>query len=143
MADRKIDPLVLRRMFEEGKTYREIATYFNVTISGVQQAAEKMGLRRQTVSHKKYIPWTVDVEHRQTGPITNLRNLSKVAQGQQVPLAKLNTGLRWATRLYEDGLDIDYDRTIGFYERPANEDNWHIKMVLKDVGEALKPSQSQ
>ncbi|GAA3536715.1 hypothetical protein GCM10022419_015660 [Nonomuraea rosea] len=140
MANRIIDPLELRSMIEAGKTYKEIATHFGVTIGGVQQAAERLGLvRRITVSHAKYIPWSVAREHGQTREITNLRSLSRVAQGHPVPLAKMNTGLRWATRLYDAGLDIDYTKERGFFERPAEEPDWHIRMVLEDVRAALQP----
>ncbi|GII83359.1 hypothetical protein Ssi03_13490 [Sphaerisporangium siamense] len=132
MANRRIDPLELRRMVEAGKTYREIAHHFNVSVSGVQQAVERIGMQKKALSHKKFIPWTLDKEHVHTGPATSLRNLSKVAQGAQVPMAKLNTALRWAYRLEEAGLDIDYTPEAGFFEKPAKEPS-HIHMVLQDV----------
>lgn len=137
MANRQIDMLQLRRMIEAGTPYREIAERFQVSVGGVQQAAERLGLQKKNLRHDKFIPWTVIKDHNQTGPVTSLRSLSKVAQGQQVPLAKLNTALRWATRLHDDGLDIDYNKESGFFERPADKDSWHIAMVLADVNQAL------
>ncbi|MEU7830320.1 hypothetical protein [Nonomuraea sp. NPDC049129] len=137
MADRQIDRQVLRQMIEAGETYQAIATHFRVSVGGVQQAVEAIGLQKKTLSHKKYVPWTVLREHSQTGPITALRNLSKVVQGQSIPLAKLNTALRWATRLDEANLDIDYDRDKGFFEKPADGDS-HIGMVLAEVRVALQ-----
>lgn len=127
-------------MVEAGTTYPEIAAHFGVTVSGVQQAVERIGLQKRTLSHKKYIPWRVLREHSQSGPATSLRRLSKVAQGGQEPMVKLNTALRWATRLEESDMDIDYDPDLGFYERPADKDDWHIHMVLQDVREALQSS---
>lgn len=134
---RVIDPLELRRMVEAGHTYKDIAKHFNVTVSGVQQAAERAGLTRKALSHKEFIPWVVAPEHRHSGPATNLRNLSMVAQGRDIPLAKLNTSLRWATRLLDNNLDIGYDRTRGFTEKPADMHNWHIRKVLIKLHEAL------
>jgi hypothetical protein len=138
MAQRVIDPQELRRMVEAGKTYPEIAAHYNVTVSGVQQAVERIGLQKKALSHKKFVPWRVQREHSHSGPATSLRRLSSVSQGRQVPLEKLNTALRWATRLYEDNLDIDYDENTGFFEKPAEEPDWHIRMVLDTVREALK-----
>ncbi|MGN9782831.1 hypothetical protein ACTMTF_15470 [Nonomuraea sp. ZG12] len=137
MANRLIDPLELRRMIEAGKTYREIADHFKVSVGGVQQAVERIGMQKKSLSHRKFIPWRVAKEHGQSGPVTSLRNLSKVAQGQQIPIVKLNSALRWATKLDEADLDIDYDRDTGFFEKPADKSNWHIRMVLEDVKEAM------
>lgn len=132
MANQRIDDLELRRMVTQGKTYREIAAHFSVSVSGVQQAVERIGMQKKTLSHKKYIPWTVTKEHGHSGPATCLRTLSKVVQGQQVPIAKLNTALRWAYRLSEAGLDIDYTPEAGFFEKPAG-NPWHINAILEDV----------
>ncbi|MEO3862654.1 hypothetical protein [Acrocarpospora sp. B8E8] len=137
MANQRMDPLELRKMLEAGKGYREIAEHFNVTVGGVQQAVERLGRQKKNLRHDKFIPWTLAKEHGQTGPVTSLRNLSKVAQGQPIPLTKLNSALRWATRLQEAHLDIDYSRDDGFFEKPADETNWHIQMVIEDVRSAL------
>ncbi|WP_093886501.1 hypothetical protein [Streptosporangium canum] len=136
MVNQRIDSLELRRLVEAGRTYREIATHFNVSVSGVQQAVERIGLQKKTLSHKKFLPWTLAKEHGHSGPATSLRNLSKVAQGQQVPIAKLNTALRWAYRLHDGDMDIDYTPEDGFFEKPAS-DPWHIRMVLEDVQRAV------
>lgn len=138
MPNQIIDPIELRRMLEAGKSYREIATHYNVTLGGVQQAVERIGFQKKTLSHKKFLPWRVLRDHSQSGPATALRNLSKVSQGQQIPMVKLNTGLRWATRLVEGGLDIDYTQESGFFERPAEESDWHIRMVLEEVRQAMQ-----
>jgi hypothetical protein len=132
-----MDPLELRKMLEAGKGYREIAEHFNVTVGGVQQAVERLGRQKKYLRHDKFVPWQLAREHGQSGPVTSLRNLSKVAQGQPIPLTKLNSALRWATRLMEAHMDIDYSKDAGFFEKPADEANWHIKMVIEDVRSAL------
>ncbi|MER5643993.1 hypothetical protein [Streptosporangium sp. NPDC002524] len=137
MANRQIDPLELRRMVESGTNYSEIAQHFGVSVGGVQQAVERIGLQRRNLRHDKFIPWKMAKEHNQSGPTTSLRQLSRVAQGQPVPLAKMNSALRWATRLHDAHLDIDYNEETGFFEKPADEASWHIKMVLDDVDRAL------
>ncbi len=78
------------------------------------------------------LPWKLRREHSQTGPATNLRNLSAAAQGRTVPKDKLNTALRWANRLVDGGLDIAYDPEHGFQEVPA-EGSSHIGRVLAEV----------
>jgi hypothetical protein len=138
MANRVIDDLELRRMVEAGKSYREIAEHYNVTVSGVQQAVERIGLQRQSLSHKKAVPWQVAKAHLHSGPATSLRHLSRVSQGQEVPLVKVNTALRWATRLVDAGLDIDYTPETGFFERPADKDAWHIRTILRDAQQAME-----
>ncbi|WP_371784643.1 hypothetical protein [Streptosporangium subroseum] len=137
MGNRQIDPLELRRLVESNVTYPEIAAHFGVSVGGVQQAVERIGLQKKNLRHDKFIPWKVSKDHNQSGPVTSLRQLSRVTQGQQVPLAKLNSALRWATRLHEAHQDIDYDPESGFFERDADEADWHIKMILDDVDQAL------
>ncbi|WP_214411079.1 hypothetical protein [Sphaerisporangium fuscum] len=136
MANLKIEPLELRRMVEAGRPYREIAGHFDVSISGVQQAVERIGLQKKSLSHKDFLPWTLAKQHRHSGPATNLRVLSNVAQGKAVLEVKLNTALRWAARLCREGLDIDYSSDTGFFERRAIGERWHIAMVLDTVDRA-------
>ncbi|MFI6319737.1 hypothetical protein ACIBG8_19540 [Nonomuraea sp. NPDC050556] len=138
MANKKMEDDELRLMFEAKTPYRDIARRYNTTVAGVQSAAERLGFQRKNLRHDKFIPWDeIAVEHRQSGPITSLRNLSKVSQGQAIPITKLNSALRWAVGLEENNLDIDYDPERGFFEKPAGEP-WHIKMVLEDVREVIE-----
>ncbi|SNS38683.1 hypothetical protein SAMN05216276_1008183 [Streptosporangium subroseum] len=137
MGNRQIDPLKLRSFIEAGTPYREIADYFHVSVGGVQQAVERLGMQKKNLRHDKFIPWQMAKEHSQSGPVTSLRILSKVAQGQQVPLVKLNSALRWAVRLHDEDLDIDYTKETGFFEKPADKAGWHIAMVLEDVNSAM------
>lgn len=140
-ASRRIDPLVLRRMVEAGYPYKEIAEHFGVTVSGVQQAAQRYGIRRQrqSLDHRRYIPWTLEAEHRHSGPATNLRRLSALAYGREIPLDAANTALRWANTLVEEGLDIRYDPKIGFYTQPATSNGeWHLKKIVDEVNAKIK-----
>lgn len=60
---------------------------------------------------------------------------SAAAQGRRVPKERLNTALRWANRLVDNGLDIAYDPEMGFHEVPAGDDS-HIARVLAEAREA-------
>ena len=79
------------------------------------------------------IPWKPTGPTCQSGPATNLRNLSAVAQGAAIPQVKINTAVRWARRLVDGGLDIDYDPEHGFREVPAPEGGGHIAAVLAEA----------
>ncbi|MDF5755856.1 helix-turn-helix domain-containing protein [Spongiactinospora sp. TRM90649] len=132
MAGRKarIDRAELARLVAEGWTVRRIAEHFGVSESGVLQAKRSAGLARPMLDHGAAIPWTVRREHVQSGPATNLRNLSAVAQGGAVPAEKVNTALRWARRLIDAGADVTYDPERGFTEIPASREGSHIAVVL-------------
>lgn len=142
MANQKIDEEELRKLLRQGKTYPEIARIYGMSVGGVQQAVERIGYTRTNLSHSKFVPWRVTKEHNHTAPITNLRSLSKVAQGLKVPLTKLNTAIRWASRLVDSNLDIDYSRESGFFEKPAQEPEWHIRMCLDEVRKAMQSPSS-
>ncbi|RBQ20468.1 hypothetical protein DP939_11880 [Spongiactinospora rosea] len=139
MAGRRaqIDRQELSRLVAEGWTVRRIAEHFGVSESGVLQAKRAAGLARPTLDHRAAIPWTVKREHVQSGPATNLRNLSAVAQGGSVPPEKVNTALRWAQRLIDAGSDVTYDPVAGFTEVPAAPDDSHIAGVLARARQAL------
>ncbi|MEU9885926.1 hypothetical protein [Sphaerisporangium sp. NPDC051011] len=132
-----IDREELRRLVATGRSNAELAAHFGVTESGILQAKRTAGLAKPMLDHGRAIPWKLKRAHNQTGPATNLRNLSAVAQGGHVPQAKINTALRWARRLAESGLDVGYSYEDGFYERPA-EGASHIEAVLNDALRALE-----
>ncbi|WP_433496840.1 hypothetical protein ACQP1K_17820 [Sphaerimonospora sp. CA-214678] len=132
----RIDHEELARLAAEGWSNAELAAHFGVTESGVLQAKRAAGLSRPMTDHSRALPWKLRREHSQTGPATNLRNLSAAAQGRRVTKEKLNTALRWANRLVDDGLDIAYDPEHGFQEVPAAGSS-HIGRVLAEVREAI------
>ncbi|MFC4585688.1 hypothetical protein [Sphaerisporangium corydalis] len=137
-----IDRDELRRLVGKGRSNAELAAHFGVTESGILQAKRTAGLAKPMLDHGRAIPWKLNRAHNQTGPATNLRNLSAIAQGGDVPPTKVNTALRWARRLVDGGLDIAYDHETGFHETPAAETS-HVRSVLEDALEALREREPQ
>lgn len=135
MAGRKarIDRAELARLVAEGRTVAELAAHFGVTESGILQAKRAAGLAKPMLDHGRAIPWKLKRAHYQSGPATNLRNLSAVAQGANVPQVKINTAVRWARRLIDAGLDVGYDQERGFVEVPAGPDGGHVAAVLAEA----------
>ncbi|WP_169945139.1 hypothetical protein [Microbispora sp. H11081] len=138
----RIDQEELVRLAGEGWTNARLAEHFGVTESGVLQAKRAAGLSKPMTDHSRALPWKLRREHSQSGPATNLRNLSAAAQGRRVPVDKLNTALRWASRLVDNGLDIAYDPERGFHEVPAAADS-HIARVLAEARDAADGSAAQ
>jgi hypothetical protein len=126
----RIDREELERLVGAGRTVAELAAHFEVTESGVLQAKRATGLSKPMLDHRRAIPWKLNREHNQTGPATNLRTLSTLAQGGDVPQVKINTALRWANRLVDTGLDITYTPETGFQEIPAPKDGGHLTALL-------------
>ncbi|GGK49326.1 hypothetical protein Ppa06_62530 [Planomonospora parontospora subsp. parontospora] len=114
-----IDHEELRRLAGQGLSNAELAARFGVSESGILQAKRAAGLSKPMLDHSRAIPWKLNRAHTQSGPATNLRNLSSAAQGRTIPPEKLNTALRWADRLVSAGLDVAYDPELGFREVPA------------------------
>ncbi|WP_214411249.1 hypothetical protein [Sphaerisporangium fuscum] len=132
-----IDRDELRRLAGEGWSNAELAGHFGVSESGILQAKRAAGLAKPMLDHSRAIPWKLNRAHNQTGPATNLRNLSAVAQGGAVPQVKINTAVRWARRLVDGGLDVAYSPEAGFSEVPAGGAS-HVRSVLNDALEALR-----
>ena len=132
----RIDQEELARLAGEGWTNARLAEHFGVTESGILQAKRAAGLSKPMTDHSRALPWKLRREHSQSGPATNLRNLSAVSQGRRISRDKLNTALRWANRLVDNGLDIAYDPERGFHEVPAG-DASHVARVLAEAREAL------
>ncbi|MEV0143940.1 MULTISPECIES: hypothetical protein [unclassified Nonomuraea] len=132
-----IDRGELARLVAEGWHVRELAAHFGVSESGVLQAKRAAGLVKPTLDHGRAVPWKVSREHIQSGPATNLRNLSAAAQGKPPASERLNTALRWAQRLVDAGLDVAYDPVEGFREVPAGAGRSHVAGVLAEAREAL------
>ncbi|MEV4454590.1 hypothetical protein [Microbispora sp. NPDC049633] len=131
----RIDQEELVRLAGEGWTNARLAEHFGVTESGVLQAKRAAGLSKPMTDHSRALPWKLRREHSQSGPATNLRNLSAASQGRRVPKDKLNTALRWASRLVDNGLDIAYDPEQGFHEVSAGDDS-HVARVLAEARDA-------
>lgn len=132
-----IDQEELRRLAGQGLSNAELAARFGVSESGILQAKRAAGLSKPMLDHSQAIPWKLDRAHNQSGPATNLRNLSSVAQGRAIPTEKLNTALRWAGRLVAAGLDVSYESGRGFGEVPASGEDWLVARVLAEARRAL------
>lgn len=133
----RIDRAELARLVTDGWSVQRIAEHFGVSESGVLQAKRATGLAKPMLDHSGAIPWKLSREHTQSGPATNLRNLSALAQGRELSPEKVNTALRWAQRLVDGGLDISYSPETGFQEIPAAPES-HVAMVLAAAREALE-----
>ncbi|MEU4830942.1 hypothetical protein [Streptosporangium sp. NPDC023615] len=136
-----IDPEELRRLAGQGLSNAELASRFGVSESGILQAKRAAGLSKPMLDHSRAIPWKLDRSHNQSGPATNLRNLSAVAQGRVIPAEKLNTALRWAARLVDGGLDVSYEPGRGFAEIPASPQDWLLARVLTEARRALESTE--
>ncbi|MGW3342465.1 helix-turn-helix domain-containing protein [Nonomuraea rubra] len=132
-----IDREELARRVAEGMSVQELAAHFGVSESGVLQAKRAAGLARPMLDHSAALPWKLAREHAQSGPATNLRNLSAAAQGKPPAAERLNTALRWAQRLVDAGLDVRYDAAGGFTEVPAAPQGSHVASVLAAARKAL------
>lgn len=133
-----IDRDELVRLVAEGRSVQELAAHFGVSESGVLQAKRAAGLARPMLDHSRALPWKLAREHAQSGPATNLRNLSAAIQGRPPAPERLNTALRWAQRLVDSGLDIGYDPATGFMEITPGSDGSHVATVLEAARKALK-----
>ncbi|GHH69196.1 hypothetical protein GCM10017673_19290 [Streptosporangium violaceochromogenes] len=133
-----IDQEELRRLAGQGWSNAELAARFGVSESGILQAKRAAGLSRPMLDHSRAIPWKLRRAHNQSGPATNLRNLSSVAQGRAIPSEKLNTALRWAERLVSGGLDVAYDPEEGFTEIPAPPAGSLVGALLAEAREILE-----
>ena len=136
-----IDHEELRRLAGRGLTNAELAARFGVSESGILQAKRAAGLSKPMLDHSWAIPWKLNRAHNQSGPATNLRNLSSVAQGRAIPAEKLNTALRWAHRLVSGELDIAYEPERGFFEIPASPEGSLVETVLGEARRALEAAQ--
>jgi hypothetical protein len=116
---------------------QELAAHFGVSESGVLQAKRAAGLAKPMLDHSTAVPWKLARAHAQSGPATNLRNLSAAAQGKPPAPERLNTALRWAQRLVDAGLDVRYDEVEGFSEVPASPAGSHVAVVLAAAREGL------
>lgn len=132
-----IDRAELARLVAEGMSVQELAAHFGVSESGVLQAKRAAGLAKPMLDHSAAVPWKLARVHAQSGPATNLRNLSAAAQGKPPAAERLNTALRWAQRLVDAGLDVRYDAAEGFSEVPASPGGSHVAGVLEAARKGL------
>ncbi|NRQ36423.1 hypothetical protein HII36_31995 [Nonomuraea sp. NN258] len=133
-----VDRAELARLVAEGMSVQRLAAHFGVSESGILQAKRAAGLAKPMLDHGWAVPWKLDRVHAQSGPATNLRNLSAAAQGKPPASERLNTALRWAQRLVDAGLDVRYTPGEGFSEVPAPPDGSHVAAVLDTARKALE-----
>ncbi|NUP24650.1 MAG: hypothetical protein HOZ81_53085 [Streptomyces sp.] len=132
-----VDRAELARLVAGGMSVQELAVHFGVSESGVLQAKRAAGLAKPMLDHSAAVPWKLARVHAQSGPATNLRNLSSAAQGKPPAAERLNTALRWAQRLVDAGLDVRYDVAEGFSEVPASPAGSHVASVLEAARQGL------
>ncbi|WP_345564511.1 hypothetical protein [Nonomuraea rosea] len=133
-----IDRKELARLVTAGMSVQELAAHFGVSESGVLQAKRAAGLAKPMLDHSGAVPWKLTRAHAQSGPATNLRNLSAAAQGKPPAAERLNTAMRWAQRLVDAGLDVRYDAAEGFSEIPAPPEGSHVANVLAAARKGLE-----
>jgi hypothetical protein len=133
-----IDRDELARLVDQGMSVQDLAAHFGVSESGVLQAKRTAGLAKPMMDHSAAVPWKLARAHSQSGPATNLRNLSAAAQGRPPAAERLNTALRWAQRLVDAGLDVRYDADEGFSEVPAAPSGSHVAAVLEAARKGLE-----
>lgn len=142
MRLRRIEPDELKRRIEAGETYESIGLDYGLAAISVFQAARDYGLTKPQLDHKWALPWVLAPEHKASKVAKYLRDLSSIAQGKKIREGNKATAIRWAERLVERGLDIDYSRDTppnpespkgGFYTKPASKapGQWHVKVVLE------------
>ncbi|RVX39703.1 hypothetical protein EDD27_2064 [Nonomuraea polychroma] len=133
-----IDRGELAELVAQGMSVQELAAHFGVSESGVLQAKRAAGLAKPMMDHSAAVPWKLARAHAQSGPATNLRNLSAAAQGRPPTAERLNTALRWAQRLVDAGLDVRYDFDEGFSEVPVSPSGSHVAAVLAAARKGLE-----
>lgn len=145
---RKLSPDEFIRLRNENWTYAQIAGEYGLTVSGVQQMAQSLGLVRQQSSHKAAIPWKLRKEHKNTTVANTLRHLSHLSMGNRLHESErlhkwwANSAINKANEILDQGKDIDYDENKGpndfskqggFYLKEADPDNWHLKKLMQRV----------
>jgi hypothetical protein len=147
-SPRKLETEDALRYHKLNMSYAEIAEMHNMTVSGVQQVFRKLGLSRKNPSHRDVRPWTIAKQHQRAMPAQYLRMLSRLIQGLKLDESdlgheeKANTAIKWANRLLDQELDVDYDREKppsdfcpqgGFFTKKADPENYHLSKVMGRV----------
>lgn len=147
---RKIDPYEAAKLVDGGMSIEEAAKKYGMTPSGVYQALRAIGYEhKKQRSHKKWLPWPLAEEHRQSDVATYIRRLSVLTdpEGQLQSLEKdhltmAKSVLSWGVNIVDAFKDYDYDpeeppnefsRSGGFYLKEADPDHWRIKRLVAEV----------
>jgi hypothetical protein len=112
----RIDRAEFKKLAEQGKTIRELAEHFQVSISAVSKVKDELGLSKRYLRHAAALPWPIAPRHNKLAPTHYVRDISTAVMGHPVPLYRLNTAVRWAQRIVEAGRDLAYDRERGLPE---------------------------
>ncbi|MFE0151330.1 hypothetical protein ACFWY5_29575 [Nonomuraea sp. NPDC059007] len=131
-APEKVSRADLERLIAQGKTNKEMAEELGVGLRTIARTRVRYGLEsKDTYDHSQFIPWRLTMEHSRSGPTLYLRLMSRAAQGGDVPAPSLNTAIRWATKLVNQGWDIDYDPE---YEGTELSEDGGWKLIPDDEG---------
>lgn len=106
---------ILRRLRNQGMTYKEIADLYGTTESGVWRAFDRAGLIKQRPTYRDVVPWQVDRKFSQTQIMLHLRTLAKMQAGLPVPAKDEASAMRWQEDMKRDGVILAYHP-----EAPAN-----------------------
>lgn len=129
------DAAVLRRLRNQGMTYKEIAELYGVTESGVWRAFDRADLIKSRPTYRNVVPWKVDRKFSQTAIMKHLRTMAKMQAELPVGHEDERSLTEWLDDMQRDNVILAYhvdappnaaSEAGGFYytERNPDEQGW-------------------
>lgn len=106
---------ILRRLRNQGMTYKEIADLYGTTESGVWRAFDRAGLINQRPTYRDIVPWAVDRKFARTQIMQHLRTLAKMQAELEVSPKDVESAKNWIADMESEGVILAYHP-----EAPAN-----------------------
>lgn len=102
------DATVLRRLRNQGMSYKKIGELYNVTESGVWRAFERAGMIKQRPTYRDVVPWKIGREVATTQTMMNLRSMAKRQAG--LPIGEQDERIlnNWLESMKESNVVLAY-----------------------------------
>ncbi|MFD0374701.1 hypothetical protein [Streptomyces sp. NPDC127112] len=127
----------VKKLRDQGKKIEEIMEATGRSRRWVFNQLKTLGMTREQVSHKDWLPWTISDDHTRSAIAQHVRILSSVVQGRPETKERVNSALSWAVTCLASGEDYAYDPSNGLYVTKADPKNYILERLYKSVMEVM------
>ncbi len=117
----------LRHELALGATQADLARAYGVSRQAVSAMVQRERVAPPRVSHKRWVPWTIAVEHSYHYLVERLHDLARRELGQPLTDKATRQLDAWLVRMAQLDVVVDYNREDGFHlvrRRPEDGDGY-------------------
>lgn len=123
----------MRLVVQEGRTLQSVADQYGASRQAVSNClrAAGQGAPNAIQPYKDWIPWRVRVSHNNDKIVRKLRRFARLEMGEEFRPGEIANLRRWAERMRQLGVVVDYHPEVGFMYVPRRPDEPRDELIRR------------